>query len=296
MPQDVLTGMRVFTTVVDLASFAKASERLDLSRGMTSRYVAGVEARLGVRLLNRTTRRISMTEAGREYYQRASEILALVEQAEDAAGQSASQPRGVLRLSAPVAFGQQTLGPILDAFLSQYPEVELDLNLSDRMVDLVEEAIDLAIRITRRPDPQLIARPLASARMFLCASPRYLRRHGTPATPADLSRHNCLTYTYSGTRTTWRMARNGKEVAIPVSGTCRSNNGELLARAATSGLGIVFEPSFIVAEALRTRKLVRLLPGWESDPFTIYAVYANREFLPLKVRSLIDFLVASFQQ
>jgi DNA-binding transcriptional LysR family regulator len=296
MAQDVLTGMRVFTTVVDLGSFSKAAEHLDLSRGMTSRYVAAVETRLGVRLLNRTTRHISLTEAGNEYHQHALEILSLVERAESAAGQSVAKPRGTLRISAPMSFGKRSLGPVIEAYLREYPEVKLDLNLSDRTVDLVEEGVDLAIRITRRPDAQLVARPLSKAGVILCASPAYLRNHGMPKSPGDLTRHNCLTYAYWGDNTTWRFTRNGKETAVRVSGNCRCNNGELLASAAAAGLGLVCEPSFIVDEALRARKLIRVLPGWDAEPLTVYAVYANRSFLPPKVRSLIDFLAAWFQK
>jgi DNA-binding transcriptional LysR family regulator len=295
VPDDVLTGMRVFAAVVDFGSFAKAAEQLDLSRGMTSRYVAAVEARLGVRLLNRTTRRLSLTEAGSDYYQRATEILSLVERAESAAGQTAARPRGTVRVSAPVAFGKRTLGPAIEAYLAQYPEVRLDLDLSDRTVDLVEEGVDLAIRITRRPDPGLIARPLARARMILCASSKYLKARGAPKAPDDLPRHNCLTYSYSGTRTNWRFSKAGKDVSVRVSGNCRCNNGELLARSAEAGLGIIYEPSFIVEDAIRSGKLVRLLPDWESETFVIYAAYANRDFLPPKVRTLIDFLAKWFE-
>ena len=296
MSQDILTGMRVFTTVVDLGSFAKAAEQLNLSRGMTSRHVSGVEARLGVRLLHRTTRYISLTEAGSDYYQRAVDILAAVDRAESAAGHSTVEPRGTVRVSAPMAFGTRTLGPVIEAYLKRYPQVKLDLDLTDRLVDLVEEGVDLAIRITRKIDPHLIARPLARAEMLVCASPRYLKLHGAPRTPEELVRHNVLTYTYSRMGTALRFSRGAKEVAIQVSGNCRTNNGELAARAATAGLGIVCEPGFVVADALRNKRLIRLLPGWTADSFLIYAVYVNREFLPAKVRSLIDFLAVWFKK
>ncbi len=296
MSQDILTGMRVFTTVVDLSSFAKAAEQLNLSRGMTSRYVASVEARLGVRLLHRTTRQISLTEAGADYYQRALEILAAVDRAESAAGHSSKEPRGTVRVSAPMTFGARTLGPVIEAYLERYPAVKLDLDLTDRLVDLVEEGIDLGIRVTRKMDPHLIARPLARAEMVVCASPKYLKTHGVPKAPDELARHNVLTYTYSRMGTTLRFSRSSKEVAVQVSGNCRTNNGELATRAAIAGLGIVCEPSFVVADALRSKRLIRLLPGWTADSFVIYAVYVNREFLPMRVRSLIDFLVSWFEK
>lgn len=248
------------------------------------------------RLLHRTTRHIALTEAGSDYYQRAVDILAAVDRAESAAGHSTLEPRGTVRVSAPMAFGTRTLGPVIQAYLERYPQVELDLDLTDRLVDLVEEGVDPAIRITRKIDPHLIARPLARAEMVVCASPRYLKRHGVPRTPEELVRHNVLTYTYSRMGTALRFSRGGKEVVIQTSGSCRTNNGELAARAAIAGLGIVSEPSFVVADALRNKRLIRLLPGWTADSFFIYAVYVNREFLPAKVRSLIDFLAVWFKK
>jgi len=296
MTQDILTGMRVFTTVVDLGSFAKAAEQLNLSRGMTLRHVSGVEARLGVRLLHRTTRHIALTEAGSDYYQRAVDILAAVDRAESVAGHSTLEPRGTVRVSAPMAFGTRTLGPVIQTYLKRFPQVQLDLDLTDRLVDLVEEGVDLAIRITRKIDPHLIARPLARAEMVVCASPRYLKLHGVPRTPEELVRHDVLTDTYSRMGTALRFSRGAKEVVIQVSGNCRTNSGELAARGAIAGLGIVCEPSFVVADALRSKRLIRLLPGWTADSFLIYAVYVNREFLPEKVRSLIDFLGVWFKK
>jgi DNA-binding transcriptional LysR family regulator len=175
--------------------------------------------------------------------------------------------------------------------------VELELSLNDRFVDLVEEGIDLAIRITRQIDSHLIARPLAEARLVVCASPKYLKAHGTPKSPQELARHNCLThFEGGGMRATWKFSRDGRNTAVQVSGNCRGNNGELLTRAAAAGVGIVYEPTFIVGELLRAKKLVQLLPGWQSDSLSIYAVYANREYLPPKVRSFIDFLAEWFER
>lgn len=296
MSQDVLAGMRVFTTVVDCGSFAKAADQLNLSRGMASRYVAGVEERLGVRLLHRTTRRISLTEAGRDYYQRAAEVIRLVNHAESAAGQSTAKPRGTIRVAAPTAFGRQSMGPLIEEYLRKFPDVEVEVSLNDRFVDLVEEGIDLAIRVTRQPDPHLVARPLARAHMLVCASPKYLKTHGMPQSPEDLVRHNCLTRFDGGVRATWKLARDARSISVQVAGNCRGNNGELLMRAAIAGLGIVYEPTFIVGEALRSKKLVQLLPEWQSDTYSIYAVYANREYLPAKVRSFIDFLAHWFER
>ena len=294
MATDVLTGMRVFTTVVDAGSFASAADRLDLSRGMTSRYVAQVEAHLGVRLLNRTTRRLSLTEAGNNYYQRATQVLAMVEEAERAATREAAEPRGTLRINVPVAFGARHLGGAVNDYLRRYPQVKVDMTLNDRVVNLVEEGFDIAVRISRRIDPGLVARPIARARTVACASPDYIKMHGMPKAPSDLARHNCLTYAYSEPQDEWRFTRRGRDVVAKATGNLHGNNGETLCSAAEAGLGVILQPTFLVYEALRARKLVRILDGWEPDEFTIYAVYPSRQFLPPKVRSFIDFLVERF--
>ena len=294
MTTDVLAGMRVFAAVVDAGSFARAADRLDLSRGMTSRYVAQVEAHLGVRLLNRTTRRLSLTEAGQDYYQRASQILALVEQAEHAATQDTATPRGTLRVNASVSFGARHLGAGISAFLRRHPEVRIDLTLNDRVVDLVEEGFDLALRIARRVDPGLVARPITRARIIACAAPAYLKQHGAPRVPADLARHNCLTYAYSGLHREWRFSRRGRTQTVKVSGSLHANNGDILCRAAAEGLGVALQPSFLLYELVRARKLVRVLEDWAADDLTLFAVYPSRQFLPPKVRSFIDFMVAHF--
>jgi DNA-binding transcriptional LysR family regulator len=264
MATDVLTGMRVFTTVVDAGSFAGAADKLDLSRGMTSRYVAQIEAHLGVRLLNRTTRRQSLTEAG------------------------------TLRVNASVAFGTRHLGPAIGAWLQRHPQVKADLTLNDRFVDLVEEGFDVAVRIARRIDPGLVARPITRARLVACAAPAYLKQHGTPKSPADLARHNCLTYAYAGHQGEWRFTRHGRDQVVRVSGNVHGNNGDILCSAAAEGLGVIVQPTFLVYQLLREKKLAHILEDWEIDESTIYAVYPSRQFLTPKVRSFIDFLVERF--
>jgi DNA-binding transcriptional LysR family regulator len=294
MAIDVLTGMRVFTAVVEAGSFAAAADKLDLSRGMATRYVAQIEAHLGVRLLNRTTRRLSLTEAGSDYYQRATQVLALVDEAESFAAQKASVPRGTLRVNAPVVFGARHLGRAIGAYLRRYPEVKVDLALSDRVVDLVEEGCDLAVRIATRVDPGLVARPLTRARTVACAAPGYLKAHGVPRAPEDLARHNCLTYSYAMFQYDWRFRRRGRDIAVKVSGNLHGNHGETLCNAALDGLGVILQPTFLVHDAMRAKKLVRVLPEWETDEFTVYAVYPHRKYLPPKVRSFVDFLVERF--
>jgi DNA-binding transcriptional LysR family regulator len=292
---DSLAGMRVFTTVVDSGSFAAAADNLDLSRGMASRYVAQVEAHLGARLLNRTTRRLSLTEAGQDYYERAMQVLAMVEEAEKSVARGAAEPRGLLRVNAAVVFGSRHLGAAVNDYLSRYPQVRIEMALNDRVVDLVEEGFDVAVRIARRIAPGFVARPLATSRVVALASPAYLKRHGTPRSPAELARHNCLTYAYSTSPNVWRFTRQGRTQDVKVEGTLRGNNGDFTCAAAAAGLGIALEPTFIAHELLRSGKLVRILRGWEVDLYTIYAVYPSRQLLPPKVRTFVDFLVERFR-
>ena len=294
MTTDILMGMRVFAAVVDAGSFAGAAEKLELSRGMTSRYVAQVERHLGVRLLNRTTRRLSLTEAGQDYYQRANQVLGLVEDAERSAAQGVAEPRGNLRINTSVAFGARHLGPVVTAYLQRFPHVKAELTLNDRMVDLVDEGFDVAVRIARKVDPGLVARPIGQARVMACASPGYLKKHGTPRTPEELARHNCMSYAHTGQQHQWRFSRGGRGRKVVVTGNFNANNGDILCSAAASGLGVILQPTFLAHELLRDGLLVRILDGWEPEGYTIYAVYPSRQFLTPKVRTFIDFLIDRF--
>jgi DNA-binding transcriptional LysR family regulator len=294
MAIDVVSAMRVFTSVVEAESFAGAAEKLDLSRGMATRYVAQLEAHLGVRLLNRTTRRLSLTEAGSDYYQRATQVLAMIEEAETSAAQNASVPRGTLRVTSSVIFGARHLGAAISAYLERHPQMQVDLSLNERVVDLVDEGFDLAIRVGARIDPGLVARRITPVRVLVCASPAYLKRHGTPESPEQLAKHNCLMYAHSIHQGGWQLKRGREERRVPVTGNLRGNNGDALVSAAIEGLGVIFEPSFLVYEALREGKLVQLLPDWGSDEIWVFAVYPNRKFLAPKVRSFIDFLIERF--
>ena len=294
MAIDVVAAMRVFTAVVEAGSFTAAADKRDLSRGMATRYVAQLEAHLGVRLLNRTTRKLSLTEAGSDYYQRATQVLAMIEEAESSAAQEASVPRGTLRVATSVAFGARHMGRAISEYLQRYPGVEVDLTLNDRVVDLVEEGFDLAIRVAARIDPGLVARRLTRARVVACASRDYLKKRGTPKSPEDLTGHNCMTYAYSSVQNEWCYRRNGLERTVRVSGNLRGNNGEILVNAAIEGLGVILQPTFLVFEALRQNRLVRVLSDWETDELSVFAVYPHRKFLPPKVRSFIDFLADRF--
>jgi DNA-binding transcriptional LysR family regulator len=292
---DIIASMRVFTTVVSTGSFAGAAEKLGLSRGMATRHVAQLEERLGLRLLNRTTRKLSLTEAGADYHERTLQILALLDEAESAAEEHAGSPRGTLRLATSVGLGVLGMGRIIAAFLTKYPELKVDLVLSDRVVDLVEEGFDLAIRMGPKVDPGLIARKISDVALIVCASPAYLQRRGVPRRPRDLGSHDCLTYAYSTQETEWPFAQDGVEEKVRVAGSFRANNGNVLTNAAIEGLGIVRQPRYLVADALDQGRLVRLLPTWDAGSHTVNAVYPSRQFLPAKVRALIDFLVQQFQ-
>jgi DNA-binding transcriptional LysR family regulator len=294
MAIDVVSAMRVFTSVVEAESFAGAAEKLDLSRGMATRYVAQLEAHLGVRLLNRTTRRLSLTEAGSDYYQRATQVLAMIEEAETSAAQNASVPRGTLRVTSSVIFGSRHLGEAVSDFLKRHPQMQVELSLNERVADLVEEGFDLAIRVSAQVDPGLVARRITRMRLIACASPAYLKTRGAPKAPEDLAAHNCLVYAHRIHLGGWHFERDGEERIVPVGGTLRSNNGNALVSAAIDGLGVVLEPSFLVYEALREGKLVQLLPEWRCAEGSVFAVYPNRKFLAPKVRSFIDFLVERF--
>ena len=294
MTIDIVASMRVFNAVVDAGSFAGAADKIDLSRGMATRYVAQLEAHLGVRLLNRTTRKLSLTEAGHDYHERAAQVLAMVAEAQSSVVQEASVPRGTLRIASSHAFGVRHLGWAITEFLQRYPDVKIDVALNDRVVDLVEEGFDLGIRVATQISPGLIARKLTRARIVACASPGYLKKHGVPTSPEDLVDHNCLSYAYLNLPNEWHFRRKGVERKVLVSGDLRGNSGDILRNAAVEGLGVILQPTFLIYEALREKKLVRILSDWEADELTVFAVYPNRKFLPPKVRSFIDFLAERF--
>lgn len=288
---DTLEAMRVFAAVVDRSGFSAAADALDLSTTSVTRQVAALEKRLGTRLLNRTTRRVSLTSAGAAYYQRAVQLLAELDDIEAAVGAQAMAPSGVLRINAPVSFGIARLGPLLAGYRARHPQVRLDLSLGDRLVDIVEEGFDVAIRITRQPAPNLIARKLADARLLLCASPDYLARAGTPATPEALSQHACLAYSYWAGGDEWTLHGPDGDVRVHIDGCLRANNGDVLREAALAGMGIVLQPDFVVGADLAAGRLVPVLPEWSVPPIGIHAIYASRSHLAPKVRSFIDYLV-----
>jgi DNA-binding transcriptional LysR family regulator len=292
---DRLTTLAVFVKVVDAQSFAGAARDFGLSPAMVSKHVQALEARLGARLLNRTTRRLSLTEIGRGYYQRARQILADLEEADRAASDLQAAPRGVLKVNAPFSFGIRHVASAIAAYLTAYPEVTVDVSLNDRYIDLLAEGVDVALRIGRLADSSLIARRLAPIRMVLAAAPAYVARHGQPSAPKDLARHACLLYTYAATADEWRLTGpDGRDEVVRVSGRLLANNGDMLRTAAVDGLGIALLPSFIAGEHVRSGALVRLLPGYAAPEGALYAVYPPGRHLSAKLRSFIDFLATRF--
>jgi len=284
--------MRMYVAVIDGGSFAAAADRLGVSRAMVSKQVQKLEEHLGTRLMNRTTRRLSLTETGRAFYERSVQIVADVEEAEQIAGQMTRSPQGVLRVTIPLSYGQHRLAAILGAYTQAYPMVQLDIAMSDRKVDLVEEGFDVAVRIGALPQSDLIARQLGSAHSIACAAPAYLARFGTPRVPADLSDHACLSYSLTSGGADWRFAAPGGPLIVPVAGPIKADNGDIIRLAAIAGAGIAFQPGFIVDDDLAAGRLVRVLPDWQSPDMGIYAVYPSRKHLSAKVRTFVDLLAA----
>ena len=287
--------MDSFVAVVSAGSFIGAAEASGLSKAAVSRHVGALEQRLGVRLLHRTTRRLSLTEEGRLFFERAKELLESIDEAESEVTLRSGEARGLIRVNAPLTFGALHLAPLWGPFADANPEVSLDISLSDRVVDVVDEGYDLAIRITAIPDSTLVTRKLASTRMVLCASPAYLQRHGTPAHPHELSSHSVVSYSYWSTRDEWRFTGPEGAVSVRIASRIHTNNGDTCRRAALANQGFVLQPDFIVGDDLRRGDLVEVMPQFRSVDIGIHAVYPSRKNLPLKTRRLIDFLAEALR-
>jgi len=286
-----LTEIAVFVKVVDASSFTAAAEALGMTQPVVSKAVTRLEERLGARLLNRTTRRLSLTEAGAELYRRSVGALAGIEDAEIEIARFQTEPRGTLKISAPMSFSIVHLGPALAAFLERYPGVHVDLTLDDRHVDLVEDAFDLAIRIGRLQDSSLVARRIAPVRQVVCASPRYLARRGEPERPEDLIEHDCLLYAYLSTPREWRFTGpEGENIVVPIRGPLLSNNGLVSRDTAVAGGGIVMLPAFYLGDQLRSGQLKPILCQFRPLDIAVYAVYPERRNLSPKVRAFVDFI------
>jgi len=292
---DNLADIAVFVRVVERGSFTRAADDLELSRAVVSKYLTRLEERLGARLLNRTTRRLALTEAGSALFEQSRAALERIEEAQAAVARLQSAPRGRLFVSAPMAFGVLHLGRVLPDFLKLHPGVTVDMRLDDRFVNLVAEGFDMAIRIGALTDSSLVARKLAPCRQLVCASPAYAREHGAPRDPGELAAHNCFVYSYAAQGNVWRFtSRAGKEASVAVTGNLRLNNGLLERDAAVAGAGIARLPTFYVGPLIREGKLVVLLEDWKPPELGIYAVYPQTQHVPPKVRAFVDFMVKQF--
>ena len=292
---DRFHAISAFAKVVEAGSFVRASERLGVSVSAVSRLVAELEAHLDSRLLNRTTRRLSLTESGRVFYERCVQLLADLEEAEQSAGAGTIKPRGTLRLSCGTTFGARHLAPAIAEFIVRYPEMRFDVEFSDRATDLVDEGFDAAVRIGAIGSQNLVGRKIGETRLACCASPAYLAKHGEPEAPEDLASHACLTYEYSSLKNVWPFRdREGRDRSVKVAGPVHANYGRFLTALAVADAAIVLEPDFQVGPDVRAGRLVAILRKFEPPPGNIYVVYPSRRNLSAKVRAFTDFMSAWF--
>jgi DNA-binding transcriptional LysR family regulator len=292
---DRLTSMLAFTQVVEAESFSEAARRLGLSKSSVSKHVTQLEARLGVQLLHRNTRRLSLTEVGRAFYERCAQVVRQVEEAELEVGRAHTAPQGLLKLNAPMSFGQLWLGRAVAEFLRHHPKLRVDMVLDDRALNPVQSGFDVTIRVAPAlADSSLIARRLAPNRLVVCGSPEYLARRGLPRTPADLAQHECLLYSYLSWGDTWRFMGRGGDEWVTVSGSFRANNGDVLREAALAGLGLAYMPSFIVGRDLARGALRAVLEGYEDRSTAIWLLYSPTRHVAARVRAFVDFLAERF--
>jgi DNA-binding transcriptional LysR family regulator len=285
-----LAGMAVFARVVEARSFSAAARALGLSKSAVSKEIARLEDHLGVRLLNRTTRRLALTEAGALFYERSARVVREAAEAERAVQDLGTEPRGLLRINAPMSFGHLHLAPAVADFLSRQPAVRIEMTV----IDVVGEGFDIVIRIADLPPSSLVARRIAINRRIVCAAPAYLAAHGTPELPQDLTRHNCLNYAYLASGDVWRFRGTAGPVAVRVSGSFSANNGDVLRQAAVAGLGIILMPTFLIGPELQSGALVPILIDYRESDTGIYALYPPTRHVSPKVRAFIDFLVERF--
>ncbi len=290
---DRLTAMQVFAEIADRGGLSAAAESLDMSRAMVSRYLEGLEHWLGVRLLHRTTRRVSLTDAGQEALQRCRQVLELTQDVRASAGQRQLAPSGRLRITTSLSFAQSHVVGAVTDFLALHPQTEIELIALERAVNLVEERIDLALRITNQLEPNLVARQLSVCRSVVCAAPTYLATAGMPHKPDDLRRHRCVGRAHIG-RHEYRLSKDGQTVRVPVNGTLSANETVVILHGVLAGAGIGLLPTYLVGDHLRLGQLVRLLPTWEPETLGIHALYLSRSHQPRLLRAMLDFLADRF--
>ena len=290
---DRFDAMRLFIRVAELGSFSAVALQAGVARSVVTRQIAALETHLGVKLMARSTRRLALTSAGSAYLEKCRVILNLVEAAEADVAAERLTPRGNIRISLPLSFGIRRLAPVLLDFSQRHPEVSLDMDYSDRRINLIEEGIDLAIRITRRLEPGDVARKIGTGRMLVVAAPEYLARHGRPQHPAELAHHECLGYTHAGNPMPWQFLVNGQPENFPVRSRINANNGDVLAEAAAQGLGITLQPDFIVASYLDAGRVEQILADFAIPDLGIYAMLPSNRHVPHRVRVLMDTLAAA---
>jgi DNA-binding transcriptional LysR family regulator len=289
---DKLSSLRAFVKVVELSSFSEAGRKLRLSRSAISKYIADLERDLGVQLIHRTTRRVSPTESGQVYFERTLSALAELDAADQAVAHLQSTPRGLLRVNAPMSFGTIKLGPLIADFMARYPDLQIQLVLSDEHVDPVQGGLDVTLRIAELDSSSLIARKLIAVDRVVCASPGYFKKNGKPKLPDDLRQHNCLTYGFLSTGNQWKLTGpDGADHWIAPPWTLCANNAEVLRDAAVKGRGIAVLPAFLAENELKSGALMTCLDDYKTPPLTLYAIYPPTRHLSVKVRSFIDFLI-----
>ena len=287
--------LEVFVAVVEAGGFSAAAKRLETTPAAVSRRIKGLEQRLGVRLLQRTTRKIRLTEAGELYFREVRAMLADLRAVEQRLDEVTGQATGELRIAAPMSFGQRRLAPLLPRFALAHPKLSISLILEDRETDIVGEGFDLALRIAYPSDSSFVSRPVTTIPRYLVASPDYVARRGKPDSPEDLLQHDCLHYSVISEREEWSFGGKDREESILVNGSFCANNGDVLAEAAIQGLGITLLPDFIIEDALAEGRLVRVLEDWERAPLTLSVLYPSRKHVPAKTRLLIEYLVTNLQ-
>ena len=293
---DKFQEMRVFNAVVEANSFVAAADALGMSKAAVSRHVSELELRLGVRLLHRTTRKLSLTQEGTLFWSRCKDILASIEASESEISKHSVSVHGLLKMNVPISFGIRHLAPLWPEFLNRYPQINLDVQLADRLVDLVDEGFDLAVRIGQLPDSTLISRQIATTRLVLCAAPDYLERQGFPRHPLELAQHDLLAYSLLATGDQWHFNGPAGPVSVKVRARLWTNNGDSCIAASLNGAGIQLQPTFLVDDDLRNGNLVEILPDFRAMAMGVYVVYPTRMHLLPKVRAMVDFLAEKFKQ
>ena len=293
---DKFLEMSTFVAVVDAGSFVKAADAQGMSKPAVSRYVGDLESRLGVRLLQRTTRRLSLTDEGQIFYDRCKSLLMTVDEAETEIASRSREASGILRINAPLDFGVRYLAPLWGRFRQQHPKLTIEITLSDRLVDLVEEGYDMAVRISVLPDSGLVSRRIATTRLVLCASPAYLETHGKPQNLSDLAQHDIIAYSQLSTGFEWFFDGPSGRVSVPTHPCISANNGETCRAAALNHQGIILQPSFLVGDDLETGTLVELMPQYRAAEIGIFTVYPSRRHVAPKVSRMVAFLAETFRQ